>query len=412
MVFEMRLPAGRPGARVLRVAGLGVAVLALGCASDESAAPAADADPRCPPAPACPTTPAVHDAAVAPTPPDAANSQPEPDAANSQPEPDAALAPQTDAAGPPPEPDAAGPPPEPDAARCPDACTPVDAAVDAAGPPPEPDAAPPLPRAWAVRRLFTADDGLAAPDGLHRMADGRVLVANQVTGDVQVIDPAMDRVSTLIPAFPGLRKPEETADGPDGEIYVSDNASFSVYRIAPDGTHGVAVGPANGLVEPKGLAVGPEGTLYVADEGARRVLAFAPGAEAPVVLADPARGASSPESLQRAADGTLYVTDDHAGGVLRIAPDGAVDAFLTAAEVRWADAVSVAPDGDLWFSEANPDTGPRLLHYTPAGHLVETIAVPGPGRMLGVAALADGRVLSAFYQAPYVASEIWVAEPR
>ncbi|MCK6574239.1 hypothetical protein L6V77_24430, partial [Myxococcota bacterium] len=303
-------------------------------------------------------------------------------------------------------------PPEPDAARCPDACTPVDAAVDAAGPPPEPDAAPPPPRVWAVRRLFTADDGLAAPDGLHRMADGRVLVANQVTGDVQVIDPATDTVSTLIPAFPGLRKPEETADGPGGEIYVSDNASFSVYRIAPDGTHGVAVGPANGLVEPKGLAVGPEGTLYVADEGARRVLAFAPGAEAPVVLADPARGASSPESLQRAADGTLYVTDDHAGGVLRIASDGAVDAFLTADEVRWADAVSIAPDGDLWFSEANPDTGPRLLHYTPAGHLVETIAVPGPGRMLGVAALADGRVLSAFYQAPYVASEIWVAEPR
>jgi streptogramin lyase len=287
----------------------------------------------------------------------------------------------------------------PDAALCPDACR------------PPADAAPPPPRVWNVRRLFTADDGLAAPDGLHRMADGRVLVANQVTGDVQVIDPVANTVAVLIPAFPGLRKPEETADGPAGEIYVSDNATYTVYRVEPDGSHAVAVGPANGLVEPKGLAVAPDGTLYVADEGGRRVLAFAPGAEAPLVLADVARGASSPESLQRAPDGTLYVTDDHAGGVLRISPDGAVDAFLSPAEVRWADAVSVAPDGDLWFSEANPQTGPRLLHYTPAGRLVETIAVPGPGRMLGVAALADGRVLTAFYEAPYVASEIWVAEP-
>ncbi len=79
--------------------------------------------------------------------------------------------------------------------------------------------------------------------------------------------------------------------------------------------------------------------------------------------------------------------------------------------MRWADAVSLAPNGELWFSEANPNTGPRLLHYGAAGDLLDTIPVPGPGRMLGVAALADGRVLTAFYQAPYIASEIWVAEP-
>lgn len=294
-------------------------------------------------------------------------------------------------------------------ADCPelDGAGPLDASAPDASRP-LPDATPPAQ--WNVRRLFSDADGLAAPDGLHRMADGRVLVANQVTGDLQVIDPVAGTVELFFLHFPGLSKPEETADAPDGAVYVSDNVSRRVHRLDPDGTHEAVLGPADGLVEPKGLAVRPDGTLIIADEGGRQILAFTPGVPL-LVLADPERGAASPESLQLAPDGTLYCTDDHQGGVLRIAPDGAVDQFLTPQQVRWADAVSVAPGGDLWFSEANPNTGPRLLHFTPAGVLVETVAVPGPGRMLGVAALADGRVLTAFYLAPYLASEIWVAEP-
>jgi streptogramin lyase len=369
------------------------------------------------------------------------------DAASSDPTADATPAPVTDAA-PPPRPDRVCEPPAPrDAQPLPTAPpdarpAPADAALPDAQPAdatvPDaalPDATSPLvtdaslaeadcpaladaasadaaapPRPWNVRRLFSDADGLSAPDGLHRMADGRVLVANQVTGDLQVIDPVANTVSLFFEHFPGLSKPEETADGPGGVVYVSDNVSRAVHRLNPDGTHETVLRPADGLVEPKGLAVRPDGTLVVADEGGRRIVEYPAGAE-PVVLVDEASGASSPESLQLAPDGTLYCTDDHAGGVLRIAPDRTVSQFLTPQQVRWADAVSLAPNGELWFSEANPNTGPRLLHYSAAGDLLDTIPVPGPGRMLGVAALADGRVLTAFYQAPYIASEIWVAEP-
>lgn len=353
-------------------------------------------------------------AADASTAPDAAAARPDrvcepppPRDALIPPTPDALIPPTPDAR--PSIPDAAGPPPpdaalaEADCPALPDAA-PADAALaDAA-------LADAAPRAWNVRRLFSDADGLSAPDGLHRMADGRVLVANQVTGDLQVIDPVANTVSLFFEHFPGLSKPEETADGPGGEVYVSDNVSRAVHRLNPDGTHETVLRPADGLMEPKGLAVRPDGTLVVADEGGSRIVEYPAGAE-PVVLVDADTGASSPESLQLAPDGTLYCTDDHAGGVLRIAPDRTVSQFLTPQQVRWADAVSLAPNGELWFSEANPNTGPRLLHYSAAGDLLDTIAVPGPGRMLGVAALADGRVLTAFYQAPYIASEIWVAEP-
>ena len=368
------------------------------------------------------------------------------DAASSDPAADASTAPDAAAQRPdrvcePPPPRDAQPasdarpatpdarPPTPDAATTPDAvlsdavlsdaAPPADAAAVEADCPALADAAigpdvaaadAALPRVWNVRRLFSDADGLSAPDGLHRMADGRVLVANQVTGDLQVIDPVANTVSLFFEHFPGLSKPEETADGPGGVVYVSDNVSRAVHRLNPDGTHETVLRPADGLVEPKGLAVRPDGTLVVADEGGSRIVEYPAGAE-PVVLVDADTGASSPESLQLAADGTLYCTDDHAGGVLRIAPDRTVSQFLTPQQVRWADAVSLAPNGELWFSEANPNTGPRLLHYNAAGDLLDTIPVPGPGRMLGVAALADGRVLTAFYQAPYIASEIWVAEP-
>jgi streptogramin lyase len=380
-----------------RSAPLAAAVLLslLGCDA-ASSDPAADASTAPDAAAARP------DRVCEPPPPRDALIPPTPDARPSI--PDAAAPVTPDAAGPPP-PDAAAPPP-PDAALAEADCPALtDAALaDAAFA----DAA--APRAWNVRRLFSDADGLSAPDGLHRMADGRVLVANQVTGDLQVIDPVANTVSLFFEHFPGLSKPEETADGPGGVVYVSDNVSRAVHRLNPDGTHETVLRPADGLVEPKGLAVRPDGTLVVADEGGSRIVEYPAGAE-PVVLVDADTGASSPESLQLAPDGTLYCTDDHAGGVLRIAPDRTVSQFLTPQQVRWADAVSLAPNGELWFSEANPNTGPRLLHYSAAGDLLDTIPVPGPGRMLGVAALADGRVLTAFYQAPYIASEIWVAEP-
>lgn len=387
----------------LAIVGLGLCLLACDSGSTDPATDARDASTT-------DAAPARPDRICEPPPP--RDAQPAPDARPDAraPDPDAAR-PASDAA-PPPPPDATRP--ASDAAAAMDAGPTDAAAVEADCPaladatPPAPDAAP--PRSWNVRRLFSDADGLAAPDGLHRMADGRVLVANQVTGDLQVIDPLTDTVSLFFEHFPGLSKPEETADGPGGVVYVSDNVSRAVHRLNPDGTHETVLRPADGLVEPKGLAVRPDGTLVVADEGGSRIVEYPAGA-APVVLVDADTGASSPESLQLAPDGTLYCTDDHAGGVLRIAPDRTVSQFLTPQQVRYADAVSLAPNGELWFSEANPNTGPRLLHYTAAGDLLDAIPVPGPGRMLGVAALADGRVLTAFYQAPYIASEIWVAEP-
>ena len=379
------------------------------------------------------------DGTCRPCPPDAAN-----DAANDAAPPvqDAAppvhdgAGPAADAAVPPPAdanvpgPDAAAPsdaaaPPGPDAACSNVPCPDVDAAEpspDAAPPPPvdaavgpPPDAARP---AWVSHRLFGDADGVGAPDGLHRMADGRVLVVNQVSMNVQVVDPlgpGQDTIAVFAEHFDGLSKPEESADGPDGVVYVSDNVSRNVFRIAPDGTHTVFAGRAQGLVEPKGIAVRPDGTVVVADEAGQQIVSFAPGSPAdgtpPTVLLDVARGAHSPESLSLGNDGSLYVTDDHHGGVLRIAPDGTVSEFLTPAQLRYADGVGVAPDGDLWFTDMHPRLGRRVLHFTPAARLVEILDIPGPGAINGVAVLNDGRVLTSFYLPPYLASEIWVSEP-
>ncbi len=285
---------------------------------------------------------------------------------------------------------------------------PFDAAPDAVPDAPADagrDAAPDAAVSWVARRILSEADGLLGPDGLFALDAHRVLLANEVGGQVLEIDVDVPSVTVRVPASGGLRAPEEVAVGPDGAIYVSDDAARSVFRVVGDEVERL-LSAADGFESPEGIAVGPDGTLYVADEKAHILVRRGPDG-ALTILADEADGVFAPEGLALGADGTLYATDDRRGGVLAVDPDGAVRVFLGPEVLALPEAVAVTPDGELWFTD-NGGGAATLQRFTPEGTHCETVPMPvEAGNLAGVAALPDGRLVVSVFRSREV-HELWL----
>jgi tripartite motif-containing protein 71 len=114
-----------------------------------------------------------------------------------------------------------------------------------------------------------------------------------------------------------LRFPQAVAVGPDGAVYVADQASHVVQVFAPDGTFlrqiGIAGTGPGGLSSVGAIAVAPDGTLYVAD-GSNRIDRFGVNGE---LLGSFGRGGgTAPGQLRFGAGGG---NDAGAGGGLAVA---------------------------------------------------------------------------------------------
>ena len=279
-----------------------------------------------------------------------------------------------------------------------DAASPDAVAADAASA----DAGPMI---WVPRRILTEADGLSGPDGLFTVGASCVLVANEVGRNVLEIDVDAPSVEVRVAAGGGLRAPEEVAVGPDGAIYVSDDAARAVFRVSDDEVERI-LSAEDGLESPEGVAVGPDGAVFVADEKAHVLLRRDPDGTL-TTLADEDDGVFAPEGLALGGDGTLYATDDRRGGVLAVDPEGVTRVFLGRDVLALPEAVAVAPSGDLWFTD-NGGGAATLQRFSPAGEHRETIPMPVPaGQLAGLAVLPDGRLVVSVFRSREV-HELWV----
>lgn len=208
-------------------------------------------------------------------------------------------------------------------------------------------------RGQVLQRL---EDPLA-PEGVVRLADGRIVIAQQLAGRLVTMRPPSPALTALF-SLP----PHGAAEGVDGLGY--DAAGDRI--LIPDSPHGTllalpasrgaATRLATGLGRPVGVAVAPDGSILVAVEGPRGLLRVpaAGGAATPlgtlsqlddVVIAgslayatqvvsghlfaiDPATGASrilvtgigSAQGLAALPDGRLAIADSRTGTIATIAP--------------------------------------------------------------------------------------------
>jgi sugar lactone lactonase YvrE/S-formylglutathione hydrolase FrmB len=135
------------------------------------------------------------------------------------------------------------------------------------------------------------------------------------------------------------------AAAPNGDVYLSDAAAATVYKIGADGKP--AKFAAN-LPALEGMCFGPDGTLYGCDAGKKRIVAIDPSGAVRTV----AHGIAG-HGITVSHDGTLYVSEpgEHAelpSTIWRITPAG----VKTALDHGLFPATGVAfqPDGALFYA--------------------------------------------------------------
>jgi streptogramin lyase len=191
------------------------------------------------------------------------------------------------------------------------------------------------------------------------------------------------------------------------------------------------VGPAAGNgAQPEELAVGPDGNLWYTDE-VSGVFRFSPTTLVPLacssasptvgnlgceVSADPV----APNDIAAGPDGAMWFTQSAGGNpkggasyfpasIGRITPTGSYSSYpvpASASSVPGLDAITVGPNGNLWFTE--PAVG-RIGEVTPraAGPVVHEFALPAADRL---AQGVGSPVTSADTIAAGLGGDIWFTE--
>ena len=159
----------------------------------------------------------------------------------------------------------------------------------------------------------------------------------------------------------GADHPDDLALDLSGALLYSDYTSGTVTRLSGDGSTTVV---HRGLDGPEGLVQLANGTLVVAEENTNRVLAFAPGRQAPKVLATlPGRPVKA--TCRGGVDGiawdaemlTLVIPDPVTGTIYRLTPQGGsltplargfVHPVGAVVDARGAVYVADECGGDVW----------------------------------------------------------------
>lgn len=252
-------------------------------------------------------------------------------------------------------------------------------------------------------RVFSKD--LHAPDGMAFDMGGAVCVVEESAGRLTRID-ADGKKTTLAD---GLRSPEGVALGPDGSLYVAEDAANGrLLRVRPGGGLDVL---AEGLDAPEGVLVVGE-TLYYTEstlqlvgnlfDGRTRVsaLSLLDGADnTPRVIADVGAPLSFTELVADGAGG-LLVANETAGGLIRAAvmaldlESGAVQIHTSGLINPEGLCATPGPDGPfpLYVTEEDIDGNKhgRLVRLDEEGEV--TIVATGFGTLEDVLVDAAGRI--------------------
>jgi sugar lactone lactonase YvrE len=123
--------------------------------------------------------------------------------------------------------------------------------------------------------------GLAGPEGLVVLSNGKMIIAEQHTNRILTLAPG-GKSLTVLRAIPGTPGTAPCKDGIDGialdattnTLIVPDSPTGNVYRLSLDGKKLTLI--TSGIVRPVGAVVDAQGTIYVADECGGAVVRITP----------------------------------------------------------------------------------------------------------------------------------------
>lgn len=172
-------------------------------------------------------------------------------------------------------------------------------------------------------RLIGELGGLAAPEGVAVMPDGRVVATNTRTGMLSVFrDGVLERtIGNYGQADAQFSRPHDVDVAADGRVYVVDSGNHRVQVFDADFRHLASVGAELGLNEPKYLALDGD-DLWLADEYNHRILLLDRELRLRAVLGSGERGRSAneyhkPEAVM-ARKPLVWVIDTYNDRIVRL----------------------------------------------------------------------------------------------
>ncbi len=272
--------------------------------------------------------------------------------------------------------------------------------------------------------METTRSGLSAPEGMVKLPDGALIVADSSAHVIRKVVPG--GATTIIAGTPGASgfsgdggpadeaefdHPADVAVAPDGAIYVADQGNNRVRRIF-GGTISTVAGTGDGgytgddgpalaaeLDEPTDIAVDRAGSLFVVERannvvrriGANGVINTLAGNGSPGFGGDGLVATSArlraPRDVMVAADGGVFIADAGNNRIRRVDPDGTIktvagdglDTFdgdggpATAAGLDTPSAIIPLRDGGMMIADA----GHARLRKVNAEGRITTVAGNG-----------------------------------
>lgn len=164
------------------------------------------------------------------------------------------------------------------------------------------------------------------------------------------------------PAADPVHMPTDVAVDSRGVIYLADGTNDRIVRFRPDGSFDASITAAtvDGLHNPVGLFVDTRDHLWIAGSGARHVLALTPDGRVERRIELPSLDAQHPfdaTDVLITPDGErIYIVDNDNHRIV-VRDQGAAFRVLggfgrAAGQLQWPFQIALAPDGDVYITEA------------------------------------------------------------
>ena len=277
--------------------------------------------------------------------------------------------------------------------------------------------------------------GFNIPIGIIYL-NNQIIVGNWGNGTLQTIDPATGNVGSQVSPIGGsLNGPEQMAQAPNGNLWVTDQLGATVTELHPqsDGTFTV-VSTLNTASAPDGITFDAQGNMFVSNQSNNNVEEFSlvngsyasqgtaftldqtgssiflsadartmyvglwdGGVEAINVSTGAMSTFATPNISQVdgvALDGAgnIWTADYLSGYIVELSPDGTVlnsiDTHITGWGANWG--LYIDPSGDIWFTNVTQNTVSKL---TGSGAVPFTAFVPlatGPDTVSNLAVATVG----------------------
>jgi len=202
----------------------------------------------------------------------------------------------------------------------------------------------------------------SAPLGIANGPDGNIWFTNQTAGQIGVI-PAVTHVPVLVNLTNAACAPTAITAGPDGRMWFTEQAAATIGAITLDGKT-ISEYAAQGT-SPTGIAAGPDGALWYTLQGTNAIGRMtAVGAATTFALKT---AAAMPQGIALGTkDGNLWFTENAAGQIAQITPLGVQTEWAVPTPTGGAKPAPTgivgSADGTLWFSDA---ANSRIVKFTP-----------------------------------------------